>query len=121
MSPDTPEPAWTGVATLDELWEGDIAEVSVGGDPVLLAHLPGGGLRAYQGRCPHSEYPLAEGDLDGQVLTCAAHGWEFDLATGQGRNPDTCHLYAFPVRLEGERIYVAVPADGRPHHNRCRG
>ncbi|GAA3596122.1 Rieske (2Fe-2S) protein [Nonomuraea rosea] len=112
---------WLRAATLDELWEGDIAEVDVGGDRVLLAHLPGGRLRAYQGLCPHSEFPLASGDLDGEVLTCAAHGWEFDLTTGRGRNPDTCHLYAFPVRLEGEHIAVAVPDDGRRHHNRCRG
>lgn len=112
---------WTRVATLDDLWEGDLAEVTVAGDPVLLVHLPGGELRAYQGRCPHSDYPLAEGDLDGGVLTCAAHGWEFDLTTGRGRNPDTCLLYAFPIRLDGERIDVAVPDDGRRHHNRCRG
>lgn len=115
------EPAWTSVSTLDDLWEGDIAEVTVGGDQVLLVHLPGGELRAYQGRCPHSDFPLAEGDLDGKTLTCAGHGWEFDLVTGQGRNPETCRLYAFPVRLRGERIDVAVPVDGRPHHNRCRG
>ncbi|MBT2233888.1 Rieske 2Fe-2S domain-containing protein [Nonomuraea sp. NEAU-A123] len=119
MNPE--ELSWTSVGTLDELWEGDIAEVTVGEDQVLLAHLPGGELRAYQGMCPHSEFPLAEGEFDGEVLTCSGHGWEFDLTTGRGNNPDTCRLYAFPVRLDGERIYVAVPADGRRHHNRCRG
>ncbi|GAA4973369.1 toluene monooxygenase system ferredoxin subunit [Nonomuraea thailandensis] len=112
---------WLPATTLDELWEGDLAEVEVGGDAVLLAHLPGGELRAYQALCPHSEFPLVAGDLDGRVLTCAAHGWEFDLVTGRGLNPGTCRLYAFPVRLEGERIDVAVPADGLRHHNRCRG
>lgn len=115
------ELTWTDVATLEDLWEGDVLEVTAGAEPVLLAHLPGGEQRAYQGMCPHSEYPLAAGELDGEVLTCAAHGWEFDLTTGEGVNPGNCRLYRFPVRVEGEQIAVAVPDDGRRHHNRCRG
>jgi toluene monooxygenase system ferredoxin subunit len=100
--------SWHEVATLDDLWEGDLLEVSVAGDAVLLAHLPGGVVRAYQGECPHSRYPLASGELDGDVLTCAGHGWEFDLRTGRGVNPGNCRLRQFPVRVEGEQISVSV-------------
>lgn len=113
--------SWTEVAALDDLWEGDILEVTVGPDVILLAHLPGGAMTAFQGVCPHSQYPLASGDLDGEVLTCAGHGWEFDLSTGRGVNPDNCQLYRYPIRVERERIAVSIPADGRPHYNRCRG
>ena len=112
---------WTSVATLDDLWEGDLMEVTVGFDVILLAHLPGGQVHAYQGVCPHSEFPLASGDLDGDVLTCAGHGWEFDLSTGQGVNPAACQLYRFQTRVSGDQISVSVPADGRRHYNRCRG
>jgi toluene monooxygenase system ferredoxin subunit len=112
---------WTDVATLDQLWEGDVLEVTVGADAILLAHLPGGELRAYQGVCPHAEFALAAGELDeAGVLTCAGHSWEFDLRTGKGVNPSDCQLYEFPVRLTGDQISVRVPADGRPHYNRCR-
>lgn len=111
---------WHAVASLEELWEGDVMEVAVGPDAVLLAHLAGGDIRAWQGVCPHSEYPLAGGDLDGDVLTCAGHLWEFDLRTGKGVNPANCQLLEFPVRVTGDQVSVSVPADGRRHYNRCR-
>lgn len=112
---------WTAVVTLDDLWEGDILEITVGSDVILLAHLPGGDVRAYQGNCPHSEYSLANGELHGDVLTCAGHLWEFDVRTGKGLNPPDCQLYSYPVRVAGDQVSVSVPADGRPHYNRCRG
>lgn len=38
---------WTPVATLDDLWEGEVAEFEVGDRPILLAHLRSGEIRAY--------------------------------------------------------------------------
>jgi toluene monooxygenase system ferredoxin subunit len=93
MKPPRREENWTAVASLDDLREGDLAEVSAGADVILLAYLPGAEVRAYQGICPHSEYPLANGDLDGDVLTCAGHLWEFDLRT-RG-----CRISCRPMRL----------------------
>lgn len=98
---------WHQVATLDDLWEGDLMEVTVGADVILIAHLPGGLVRAYQGECPHSRFPLATGELDGDLLTCAGHGWEFDLRTGKGVNPDNCRLAEFAVRVDGEQISIS--------------
>jgi UDP-MurNAc hydroxylase len=37
-----------------------------------------------QRRCPHLRADLAKfGSIDNGVLTCALHGWRFDLATGR--------------------------------------
>ncbi|MGH3802193.1 MAG: Rieske 2Fe-2S domain-containing protein, partial [Pseudonocardiaceae bacterium] len=52
---------WVEAATLDDMWEGDILGVVLAGEPVLLVHLVGGDLRAYQGHCPHQEQLLADG------------------------------------------------------------
>ncbi|WP_040790837.1 Rieske 2Fe-2S domain-containing protein [Nocardia paucivorans] len=116
-----PQVAWEQAGTLDDLWEGEIREVTIGKESILLAHLHGGEIRAYQSMCPHSRFPLDEGELDGSVLTCAAHGWEFDLETGEGINPRNCRLFGFAVRRDGDRISVAIPRDDRPHYNTCRG
>jgi nitrite reductase/ring-hydroxylating ferredoxin subunit len=55
---NSPAVSWVEVASLGELWEGDLLEVTAEQDNVLLVHLPGGELRAYQARCPHQGYPL---------------------------------------------------------------
>ena len=100
---------WKIVATVDELWEGDVGEFYADDLPILLVHLRSGELRAFAGNCPHAGFPLADGEVDGDVLTCSAHSWEFDLSTGAGLNPDNCQLQCYPVRREGDRIAVAVP------------
>lgn len=99
---------WTPVATLDELWEGEVAEFQVGDRPILLAHLRSGEIRAYDALCPHAGYPLADGQVDGDVLMCGAHSWEFDLGTGAGVNPANCRLTSHPVRVDGDRIIVSI-------------
>lgn len=112
---------WTPVATLDELWEGEATQVEAANDSVLLVHLEGGGLRAYQAICPHQERPLVDGEIVDGILTCSAHSWEFDLRTGTGVNPERCRLYSYEVRSEDDRILVGVPQDSARHYNRCRG
>jgi toluene monooxygenase system ferredoxin subunit len=117
----SPEVKWIDVTTFGELWEGDVLDVEAAGERVLLVHLPGGGLRAYQGFCPHQEVLLADGDWDPDdgVLVCRGHLWELDLRAGIGLNPSGCRLYAYPVEADGDTVRVGVPQDGERHHNRC--
>ncbi len=113
---------WVEVATLDDLWEGEILDVEVDGQIVLLAHLPGGKIVAYQGICPHQEVNLADGEFDEDtaILTCSAHLWKFDLSTGEGVNPKGCRLYRYETRVEEEVIYVGYPPEETRRYNRCR-
>lgn len=99
---------WIAVATLDDLWEGEVTDIQVGDELILLAHLQGGDIRAYQGYCPHQKTALAEGKLDGNILTCSAHLWQFNLSTGEGVNPGSCQLHRYQARVEDETILVGV-------------
>jgi cytochrome P450/nitrite reductase/ring-hydroxylating ferredoxin subunit len=67
------------------------------------------GVRAYEGRCPHQGALLAEGSLDGDVLTCRNHGWRFDIETGRRLDGPEC-LRACPVREKDNGIFVEVPS-----------
>jgi toluene monooxygenase system ferredoxin subunit len=97
---------WHKAMSAEALWEGDVAEVEVGGRPLMLVRLAGGEVRAYQARCPHQGASLASGDFDGRYLSCSAHAWRFDLATGLGVNPASCSLAQFAVSIRDQTIFV---------------
>ncbi|AEA28169.1 Rieske (2Fe-2S) iron-sulfur domain protein [Pseudonocardia dioxanivorans CB1190] len=112
------EDRWVTVASMEDLWEGDLQAVAVDGEEVLLVHLESGELRAYQGTCPHQERTLGDSDLDGDLLVCTGHHWEFDARTGNGLNPMGCKLFTYPVRADGEDIQILLPPPGTPRHYR---
>lgn len=92
----------------DELWEGDMTEVEVDGQVILLVWPKDGDIRAFQGICPHQDIPLSEGRFDGRIIMCRAHQWTFDATSGQGLNPKDCELAEYPVKIEGDHIMVAT-------------
>jgi toluene monooxygenase system ferredoxin subunit len=50
--------------------------------------------------------------LQGNVLACPTHGWEFDASTGQGINPKAACLESFPVKVDNGEILVDVRRPG---------
>lgn len=96
------------VCSLDDLWEGDMAVFDAGGTEILLVHAEGGSIAAFDPTCPHQDFPLVEGALEGRTLTCAVHMWEFDATTGAGINPRGCALKFYPVKVDGEDVLVAI-------------
>lgn len=45
-----------------------------------------GTLHAIDDLCPHMSESLAQGHLDGCIVTCGLHGWRFDVRSG--KSPD---------------------------------
>lgn len=93
------------VASAVALSEGSALPAQVEGvDIVLVRH--GGAVSAYQGRCPHRGTLLAEGTIDGGILTCRGHGWRFDCASGMKVDqPDIC-LHRFSATVAGGEVVV---------------
>lgn len=107
---DTPPAVWRYAGTIDDVWEGEVRGVNLGGVDVVLCNVDGE-LFAYEDRCPHLANPLSHGVLQHSTLMCAAHEWEFDARTGQGVNPQAARLKPFPVRLDDDRIFIAIPPE----------
>jgi nitrite reductase/ring-hydroxylating ferredoxin subunit len=107
---DTPPAVWRYAGTLDDLWEGEVRGVNLGGVDVVLCNVDGE-LFAYEDRCPHLANPLSHGVLNHNTLRCAAHEWEFDARTGQGVNPQAARLKPFPVRVDDDRIFIQIPPE----------
>jgi toluene monooxygenase system ferredoxin subunit len=97
--------AFQRVATLDELWAGEMIALQIEGQVVLLVNVDGS-IRAYADSCPHLRTRLSQGSLQRNVLTCSTHGWAFDVNTGQGINPQTACLESFAVKVEDGDILI---------------
>src|SRR2546430_9288041 len=97
--------AFERAAKLAEVPPGSIKEVSVAGQAVALANVAGT-LYAISNTCLHRGGPLGEGQMEGSVVTCPWHGWQFDVITGKAvQNPNAgvgCHA----VEIRGDEVYV---------------
>lgn len=74
--------SWRAVLGADELPVGAPTAVEVAGRALCLVRL-GDAVHAFDDACPHRRWPLHEGRLVGNVLTCRAHTWEWDVRTGE--------------------------------------
>jgi nitrite reductase (NADH) small subunit len=86
---------------------GTIREFQVEGKAVAVANV-GGQFYAINGVCMHRGGPLGDGPLEGTVVTCPWHGWQYDVTTGKvGQNPSV-GVESYPVEIRGEDIFVNV-------------
>ena len=99
---------WTQVATLNELPDGCLLEVIHNGLPYAVCNT-GGAIHALLGVCPHQGGPLGQGALDGSLVTCPWHAFQFDPATGVCDFNDELRVPTFSVRVEGNEILVDLP------------
>ena len=58
--------------------------------------------------CVHRGGPLGEGELEGEVVTCPWHAWDYNVITGACiNNPSAC-VKAYPVVVEGSEVKVEL-------------
>ncbi|MDR3098051.1 MAG: Rieske 2Fe-2S domain-containing protein [Paraburkholderia sp.] len=67
-----------------------------------------GRLHAIENSCPHNGASLANGRLDGNLLTCPAHGLRFDLRTGCMPGAAQLCLSVLPVSVVDGQLMVEV-------------
>ena len=67
-----------------------------------------GQFHAIDNVCEHQGGPLAEGELDGCVVTCPWHGWTYDVSTGASPDDPDTRVRRFDVKVEGDELLVAV-------------
>ena len=88
---------------------GMLQEVEVGGRTIALANV-GGTIYAIDNTCTHRGCSLAEGELDGEVVTCPCHGGQYNVKTGEVlRSPPPRGVQSFAVKVEGGSILVDQP------------
>jgi nitrite reductase (NADH) small subunit len=97
--------AFEKAANLSEVPAGSVKDVQVGGQAIALANV-GGTIHAISGTCLHRGGPLGEGQLEGTVLTCPWHGWQFDVTTGKAVQNPSAGVGCFAIEIRDDGIYV---------------
>jgi nitrite reductase/ring-hydroxylating ferredoxin subunit len=95
------------VATLDQLAPGQGMTVTVRGVPVALFNV-GGTVYAIDDTCLHAGVSLGAGELRGHIVRCRAHGWRYDVTTGQTMDEADCWVTRYPVQVVEGTILVDV-------------
>ena len=96
------------VAGAGEVAPGEGRVVEAAGRSVAVFNV-GGRYYAIDNECPHRGGPLAEGDLEGAVVSCPWHAWRWDVTTGANVNNPALTLACYAVVEEPGGVFVQLP------------
>src|SRR3984893_9106159 len=86
---------------------GAIREVDVAGKVIAVANVAGQ-FHAIDNTCLHRGGPLGDGPLEGKIVTCPWHGWQYDVTTGKIAQNPAVGVDCYPLEVRGEEIYVGL-------------
>ena len=90
-----------------DLAPGKIKPVDLDGEEIAIANVDGEYF-AFNNTCSHAGGPLAEGELEGDIVTCPWHATPFNVRTGEAQEGGVTddHVSTYEVRLEGDDIQI---------------
>ena len=105
--------AFTKVVALDQLPEGSLQGVTVGGTQIVLLRR-GEQVYALADTCSHLGGPLHEGSLSDDCVSCPWHGSRFSMIDGRVVDgPASFPQPALETRIEAGVVEVRLPASER--------
>ena len=99
---------WVDAAALDDVPAEDVVGVEVQGRDIALYSVEGE-VFATDNICTHGHARLCEGFLEGHEIECPLHQGKFDVRNGQPTcAPVTEAIRAYPVKIEGGRVFLSL-------------
>ena len=99
-------PDFKRVAATADIPVGQARTYVVGGREIAIFNVAGE-FHAIENSCPHQGGPLAEGWIEGKIVTCPWHAWCFDVTTGAMTLGGYTSVDAFDVAVEGANLKVS--------------
>ncbi len=96
---------WISIAQTSEIESGQNIVIKLDNKSIAIFNT-GKRFYAINNACPHLGGPLNEGTLEGEVVTCPWHGWQYDLKSGCPIT--TPNVRTYPLRLKGDTLQIAV-------------
>lgn len=96
------------ITTTSEILDGEVKSFVVENIVIAVCNI-NGNFYAFRDECSHQEFPLSDGELEGENIVCMYHGAEFNVKTGEAMClPATEHIEVFEVKLDGDDVLVKV-------------
>ena len=94
------------VCNINDVPKGGMKAFSAGEKKVLVSNIDGK-FFCIDATCNHRGGPLAEGEIDGKLVTCPWHGAQFDICTGKACGPPaTGPLNHYKTEVKGNEIWA---------------
>lgn len=93
------------VLDLAALPPGQAALVTVDGEDVAIFRR-GEEIFAIGNQCPHQGGSLGDGLVEGDIVTCPVHGWEFDLRSGACMTIPGEAVPRYAVTVEDGAVFI---------------
>ena len=104
------EPRFERACAVSELPDEGALGIQLGTVPVAVVRAEGE-VYAINDVCSHEEVPLSEGEVYDHTVECWLHGSCFDVRTGKPTGPPATEPVAtYPVRIDGDDVYVGLPS-----------
>lgn len=98
---------WIKAAKQQDIEENSAVVSECAGHSVAIFRLQDK-FHAINNVCPHKGGPLGEGELNGSVVSCPWHAWDFDVITGCNPDNERLKVKTYPVKLEGDDVLVEI-------------
>ncbi|MFQ5920142.1 MAG: Rieske (2Fe-2S) protein [Thermoplasmata archaeon] len=95
------------LARTDELRPGETRIVEREGLFLALYNVDGA-FYATDNTCLHRGGPLGDGFLEGPLVTCPWHGWQYDVRTGRHEGGPALQVKTYPVVVEDGEVKVRI-------------
>jgi nitrite reductase/ring-hydroxylating ferredoxin subunit len=98
---------WVEITALDRVPEWGVLPVKVE-EILLILNRQGMKVACYRNACTHLEYPIDMGKVSNGTITCPFHKFRYELESGKCLNAPADPLESFPVKIEGDRVFVEI-------------
>ena len=101
---------WVEVGKLDDIPMRGARCVKNGAMTIAIFRNAADEIYALEDKCPHKNGPLSQGIVHDGCVTCPLHNWVISLSTGKAQGADEGATLVFPVKVEGQVIYLDLSA-----------
>ena len=99
---------WIAAGRLDEIPRAGARVIRTSVGDIALFRTLDDRVFALRDKCPHQGGPLSQGIVYGHKVACPMHNWSIELDSGAAVAPDEGRTACFPVRVEGDVVYLSL-------------